>query len=172
MNETLDNLLNVSTDAAKNLVPDIFLKFSCQILSDRSIKLENDKIICDSVIKDKALILSQQLLFSICGVKTPLAVGAAFEVYNSSRSKTQITMLNKLNHSNDTFHRQLTTVYNDIINKVQEKGQYIPPNIKPGLFTQFAMDNIDWHEKTLDGSTFHATSCIIIQPPTDDKIVE
>ncbi len=68
--------------------------------------------------------------------------------------------MNQLNLSvsYDTFQRELTHICDVIIQCVDESGIYVPPNMKNGVFTQFAMDNIDWREQTPDGSTFHATS--------------
>lgn len=165
--QNLEDLLDVSVESAKNQTPDIILKFCLQLFSDHTLKFGDGTEMYDDDIMIKALLMSQQLLYAICGIKTPLTVGAAFEIYNSTRSKTQMTMMNRLSQSisYDTFQRHLTSVYNSIINKVQESGTYLPPNMEPGKFTQFAMDNIDWQEKTQDGTTFHATSSIMIQPP-------
>ena len=165
--QTLEDLLDVSAEAAKSHIRDVILKFCSQLFSDLILKFGDDVEMNEDENMEKSLLLSQQLLYAICGIKTPLTVSAAFEIYNSTCSETQMTMINRLSQSisYDTFQRHLTSVYNSIINKVQENGIYIPPNMEPGKFTQFAMDNIDWQEKTQDGTTFHATSSIMIQPP-------
>ena len=115
------------------------------------------------------LLIVQQILHSICGIKTSLSTGTAFEIYNSTRSKAQITLMNRINQSisYDTLHRLLTSAYNSIISTIEDKGIYIPPNMRHGVFTQYSMDNIDWSEKTADGSTY-ATSSIMIQTPMKD----
>ena len=161
----------MSTSAARRLVRDILLRFSCQLLMDKHLGQEDLPADMDNKLDGKALILSQQLLYSACSIKTPFSIGTAFDIYNTTCSKTQMGILDRLNQNitYDTFHHQLTSVYNDAVNKVQENGLYIPPHMDHGVFTQFAMDNIDWHEKTQDGSTFHATSSIMIQPPKSNE---
>lgn len=42
----------------------------------------------------------------------------------------------------------------------------MPPNMRHGVFTHFAMDTIDWSEKTTNGSTYHTTSSILTRSPT------
>ena len=37
----------------------------------------------------------------------------------------------------------------------RQEGIFSPPAIAGWSFIHFAIDNPDWHEKTLDGSTFH-----------------
>lgn len=165
--------IEISSDAASNIVPDNILNFVCQLLVDKKLT-ENGKDECSQQTLESALLLSQQLLYAICNVKTPLTIGMAFDIYNNSRSKSLMTVMNRLNTSisYDTFHRQLTGIYNDIQKDVKETGLYVPPNMTNEVFTQFAIDNIDWHEKTTDGSTFHATSAIMIQPPsTGNKVI-
>ena len=148
------------------MIPNIIYMFVYQLLNDKKVDIQN---IASSKEEgdDRSLILSQQLLTSICNIQTPLSIGLAFDIYNETRSKTQITKMNRLHQCvrNDTFHRILTSVYNKVISIKEENGIYIPPNMTCGVFTHFAMDNIDWAEKTDDGSTYHSTSSIMIQPP-------
>lgn len=48
-------------------------------------------------------------------------------------------------------------------------GIYIPANMKVGRFTQFAFDNLDFHEYTTDGRTLHGTTHIIFQYQSLDE---
>ena len=45
--------------------------------------------------------------------------------------------------------------------QVLDQGLFIPENIKHGLFTHFAFDNLDFHENNVDGKTTHGTTLII-----------
>ena len=127
---------------ARQIVPDLIQTFTCQLEQrvGKSIDEETD---------EKALLLVQHILYSICGIKTPLGIGNAFEIYNSTQSKAQISLMNRLNQSiiYDTFHHLLTSAYNSIISTIEDKGIYIPPNMRHGGFTQYAIDSIDWSEK-------------------------
>lgn len=49
----------------------------------------------------------------------------------------------------------------------RNNGIFIPKNIQPGYFTHFALDNLDFQEHSLDGSTTHGTTHIMFQY-TDD----
>ena len=82
-----------------------------------------------------------------------------------------MNLLNKVNLSISygTFHRELSGLFTNIHRDVMRNGLYLPPNMKHHIFTQFAIDNIDWDEKTTDGATYHATSKIMVQPPSDDN---
>ena len=163
------NSCDISSKAAKEIVPQTIFNFTCQLLVDKKLHTENGMTVCSEDTKQKALLLSQQLLYAICSIRSPLTVGMAYDIYNNSRSKSLINLLNKVNLSisYDTFHRELSSLYSDIHRDLMRNSLYLPPNIKHNVFTQFAIDNIDWAEKTKDGSTFHATSAIIIQPPAD-----
>ena len=48
-------------------------------------------------------------------------------------------------------------------------NDFIPANLKPGLFTQFAIDNLDFRENTQDGTTMHATTHNIYQHDNCDQ---
>jgi len=57
-----------------------------------------------------------------------------------------------------------TGLAKEILARSQDCGTVIPSNISPGTFIQFAADNNDLNEKTLDGkSTTHATTLVVYQ---------
>lgn len=58
--------------------------------------------------------------------------------------------------SYSTFQRYLTSVCESIMEEEERDGVYCPPQIKDCNFIHCAIDNADWHEKTSDGTTFHA----------------
>ena len=50
-------------------------------------------------------------------------------------------------------------------------GFFIPSNLKHGRFTQCAIDNLDFHESTKDGTTMHGTTQVIYQYPISDDLM-
>ena len=161
--------IDFTDEAVEKIIPDSILNFVTQLLCEKNLVLDEGKVIIpDEALKEKSLMLAQHLLYAICGMRTPLTIATAFHIYNETRSKDLITLMNRLNISisYDTFHRLLTNETNKVLEQETGDGVYIPPNMSKDVFTHFAFDNIDWHERTLDGTTFHATSAITIQPCT------
>lgn len=160
---------DISFDAADKLVPDSLFNFSSMLLYEKLTKPgENSKrVVVDDLMKEKALILSQQILQHACGMPTPLSIATAYHLYNQTRSKALITFSNRLHQSisYDTLHRQLTSLSTDIMLQMEDDGIYIPGNMtrNTGNSHVFAMDNLDWRKKTLDGGSFHATTAIVIE---------
>ena len=99
-------------------------------------------------------------------VKTPKHIGLAVTVHHLTGSEEVVTLLNRMGHCSS---------YDDveIVNKAwaremeaqrQQTGVVIPSNIIPGPFVQFAADNNDFNEETLDGKqTTHATTLVVYQ---------
>ena len=122
----------------------------------------------DQATTEKALIAAQQLLQHMTGVPTPLGIVTAYDVFKQTRSKSLITLNNRLGQgiSYDRLHRQMTAQRLRIMQKVED-GVYIPENMTQHQKTPhvFAMDNLDWKRKTLEGGSFNATTAIIIESP-------
>ena len=111
--------------------------------------------------------MSQQLIQHVSGIATPLGIATAYHVYNQTRSKALITLNNRLGTgiSCDTLQRQLTSQCATIMQQIDQDGVYIPENMShnQGIQHVFAMDNLDWKRKTLEGGTFNATTAIIVE---------
>ena len=78
-------------------------------------------------------------------------------------SKQLVSILNRMGHcsSYDEIESVDTGIAKEILAKSQDCGTVIPSNILPGAFIQFAADNNDLNEDTLDAkSTTHATTRI------------
>ena len=59
-----------------------------------------------------------------------------------------------------------TSLAKEILAKSQDCGTVIPSSISPGALIQYAADNNDLNEETLDGkskSTTHATTLVVYQ---------
>ena len=140
------------------------------LLCDKS-KMPNKeealRVLVDLETEEKALIISQQLLQHVGGVSTPLGIATTYHVYNKTRSKSLITLNNRLGQwiSYDSLQRQLTKQSAAMMQQVEEDGVYIPDSMShscEGIHV-FAMDNLDWTKKTLGGGSFNATTAIIIE---------
>ena len=96
-------------------------------------------------------------------VKIPKHVGLAVTTHHVTGSKQMVTLLNRKGHcsSYDDVEVVDTSVAREIIAKSEEFGVVVPSNITPGVFIQFAGDNNDINEETLDGKlTTHATTLV------------
>ena len=65
------------------------------------------------------------------------------------------------------YSEQPTGSKNKIMHQVEEVGVYIPENMSNNrkMPHVFAMNNLDWKKKTLEGGNFNATTAIIIENP-------
>ena len=102
---------------------------------------------------------------------TPKHIGIALHVLKETRSKDIVTMLNRFGNciSYTEAQRYINTIAVEADAQVDRDGVFIPGNVKQGNFTQFAIDNLDFHEKTRDGKTLHATTQNIYQYPADTQ---
>ena len=143
-------LFNISSSQAQSMIPNNIFNFAAQLLTGKDLPVwEDGKVICIDHTEQKSLYLSQYILYAICKIPTPLSFGIAFHIYNETRSKSLITLLNHMNVSvgYDTFHPYITAMCEQIMDAEKEDGMYSPPAINGCKFIQFAIDNADWHEK-------------------------
>ena len=99
-------------------------------------------------------------------VKTPKHVGLAVTLHHITGSKEVVTLLNRMGHcsSYDEVEIVNTSWAKEITARSEEIGVVVPSNISVGVFTQFAADNNDLNEDTLDGKqTTHATTIVAYQ---------
>ena len=149
--------MNISEEAAFDMIPKVLIMFVTTMVTGGKYK-ENEGIKnMSQEIKSKVLNICQQILYGISKIPTPLSLGTAFYLYNETRSKSLIKLMNHMNNSvsYDTFQRFLTTICEQVMASEREAGVFVPPAIRGCEFIHFAMDNADWHERTPDGSTFH-----------------
>jgi len=161
--------MNVTAESASAIVPNSFFNFTSQLLNDKVQPLgNNNRISLNENQERKSVLLSQQMLQHTAGVTTPLSIGTSYHIYNQTRSKSLITLNNKLKQgiSYDTLQRQLTATSTSIQQQVETEGIYIPDNMTIGQQHVFAMDNLDWKKKTLSGGCFNATTAIVIETPS------
>ena len=174
--------LDISYNQAESIIPTSLFNLIAFILDD-SVGVEsteeNGKVLLEDTqvetntevgptrlsIREKVLNLSQDVAYAKNGLKTPQHVGLAIYIYHKTRSKDIITVLNRLGLciSYNDLHRILTTVALEISAATGDDSTFIPSNIVSGKFTQYAIDNLDFSECTLDGSSMHVTSMVMFQ---------
>ena len=125
---------------------------------DGRVDLPNDRM-------QSVLNLVQDIVSLLSKQPTPKQVGLALHILKKTRSKNLVTILNRLGHSvsYNSAQRCLTTVANEVNEKEEKEGIFIPENIVHGCFLQAALDNLNFHSETEDGGSLDATTNIIYQ---------
>ena len=92
-------------------------------------------------------------------------MGLAIHILKQTGSKILINILNRFGHtiSYDDAQRYISTEAPYVDQQTIENGHFIPSGIVSSQFTQYALDNPNFHEHTPDGSTLHVPSHIIYQ---------
>ena len=96
-------------------------------------------------------------------------------VFAKTRKRQLIDMLyeNRLSISYDRVLEISSQLGEAFINQYVEEGVVCPPELKKGLFTTSAMDNIDHNPTaTTAQSSFYGTSVSVFQHPTSGNISE
>lgn len=135
-------------------------------------------ILCDFSDENKdneILSIAQNIIFAYSNgkVMTPKHVAVGLAVHQATRSKKLINLLHSTADSisyKDVLVLRDSIAQNEINNFFKNECVYIPKGMVPNRFLQFAADNIDIIEETLDGKdTFHATQIAVFQRNTDEK---
>ena len=98
-------------------------------------------------------------------VKTPKHIGLAVTIHHLTGSKEVVTLLNRMGQcsSYDNVEIVNTAWAREMVARSQQTG-VIPSNITAGPFVQFAADNNDFNEETLDcKQTPYATTLVVYQ---------
>ena len=123
----------------------------------------------DDTTRRLSLCFGQDTVHAISKGKTltPKHVGFGMSIHQATRSRTLVSLLHNDEHSTSYSHVQRvdTTVTKRTSDKFMKYGNFpVPPNLLEGKVLQFAADNIDIIEETLDGKgTFHATQMVAFQ---------
>ena len=98
----------ISFNYAKKVIPKSLLNFMTMLLCEKKPDIdESGQMMSDQATTEKALIAAQQLLQHMTGVPTPLGIVTAYDVFKQTRSKSLITLNNRLGQgiSYDRLHR-------------------------------------------------------------------
>lgn len=158
--------LEISYREAANQVPiNLYNLLAWLITNCDETTGEDGKVHVAADDNEKVLNLAQDVMFYLSNQPLPKHIGVGLHILKQARSKNLITMMNRFGNgiSYSTVQRYLTTVANDISDKEEREGIFIPTNIIPGHFTQFALDNLNFHSDTEDGGSLDATTNIVYQ---------
>ena len=161
---------DISLDSGRRLLPDNLYSFLSWIVSDNDVNPERITItVCNNPDDHRrVLMIGQDMVHTALHsrVKTPKHIGLAVTVHHLTGSKQIVTLLNKMSHCSCYNDVEVinTGLAREIKAKADEVGVIIPSNISRGDFVQFAVDNNDLNEETLDGKqTTHATTIVAYQ---------
>ena len=155
----------ICLETAKRIVPPpILYMLIREIISPSEIKEPEISTACKRIEDErKVLTISQDIIHSASNgrVKLPKQIGVAMAVHHLTGSKVLITLLNRMGHCSS--YSEVQEVDTSLA-MAEQFGTVVPSNISSGPFIQFAADNNDLKEETLDGkNTTHATTMVVYQ---------
>ena len=158
--------MEISYAAAMKYVPKELYNHLGWLIYDASPKLNEDgRIELQKQQHEKVLNLAQDICFAATKMPTPKHVGTALHLVKQMQNKETITLLNRFGHctSYTDAQRYISTMASSVEAEIERIRIFIPKNMKHGLFTQCAIDNLDFHENTADGTTTHGTTHVFYQ---------
>lgn len=158
---------DITLERGRSVVPDSLYHFLQWFVSQQEYH-ESDKpaATCKSQEDERRiLMLGQDMVHTSTRtrLKTPKHVGLGITIHHLTGSKQLITLLNKMGHccSYNDVEIINTGLAREISARSEQLGVIVPSNLSPGVFLQFAADNNDLNEETLDGKrTTHATTIV------------
>lgn len=158
---------DISLENGRSVIPESLYNFLHGLLSKQNLSHDNNFCV-DQEIDKRALMIGQDIVHatSHSRVKTPKHIGLAVTLHHLTGSKQIVTLLNRMGHCSSYEDVEIvnTSLATEIAAKHNDFGVIIPTNITPGVFIQFAADNNDINEETLDGKhTTHATTLVAYQ---------
>ena len=139
-------------------MPQSLYIFICLLLNGEQDENEENKN-----TKRIALSISQDIVYAVSKSKklTSKHIGIGMALHQATQSRTLVELVHHAEHcvSYDQVRCLDTTLAQESLDWQSENNDVtVPSNLTPGKFFQFAADNIDLIEETLDGmGTFHAT---------------
>ena len=119
-------------------------------MTDIGAEIDNsERRVSDSITRHEQVLNScQDIIAAVTKMPTPKHTGIALHVLKETRSKDIVTMLNRFGNciSYTEAQRYINTLASDKQVEIRD-GIFIPESVKPGHFTQFAIDNLDINEK-------------------------
>ena len=147
----------------------VFLRLLCT--GKDLTELEQD----DDSVRRCVLSIAQDVIFGVSKGKilTPKHIGLGLSMHQATRSKELVNLLNAAGRSvsYDMIRRIDTSIAKKLIDDLEHNDFVpVPTNIAKDTFCQFAADNIDILEETLDGKdTFHATQMVVFQRTQNER---
>lgn len=161
-----DSYANFSEDAIEKCVPDSLYNFFKWVVVDAA---DDDEAPVDQGTHKKILDICQTVVYAASHgrKKTPKQIGTGLLVHHATRSKKLVDHLHDCGDSisYDTVQRITTSIAEAQLSDFEKNDStFIPRGIVSNKFVQFAADNLDILEETLDGKgTFHVTQMVAFQ---------
>ena len=162
--------LDVSYEEASEIVPNDLYNHLAWIIHGTPFEVgPKARVSLSQKQHEQVLNIGQDIISAMSSIPTPKQVGIALHIIKQTRSKETVTLLNRFGNSISYYdaQRYITSMALRAEDQVLDQGFFIPENIKHGLFTHFAFDNLDFHENNVDGKTTHGTTHIIYQYQPD-----
>lgn len=149
------------------MLRDLYL-FLCWIVTNDDIEVEFESSCSNDADEKKIVCMAQDVIHcsSHGWVKLLKHVGLAMSVHHMTGCKQLLSILNCMGHcsSYNAIESMDTSLAKEILAKSQQRSIILPSNICPGSFFQFAPDNNDLNEETLDGKSMtHAMTLAVYQ---------
>lgn len=155
--EDIDILVVPNIDNMKKCVPLSLLNLLRLLLCDYA---DDNKDV-------RILSIAQDIMFSYKKKRFPKQIMLGLSVHQSTRSKRLVNMLHRCGHSIsyvEVLAIRNTIAQNEIEKYIANNSVFVSQNLNRNRFVQFAADNIDVLEETIDGrNTFHATQMVAFQ---------
>ena len=162
--------LELSYETVVKHIPSALYNFLAFLMTDAGPELgENSLVSLQQQKHEQVLNMAQVLVVKFTKLPMPKHILLALHALKHTCSKDLVIVLSRFGHitSYDDAQRYLATAVQQIEEKAEEEGVYIPANLVPGSFMQSAVDNLYFHENTADGATLHATSHAVYQYKDD-----
>ena len=119
-------------------------------------------------VERQVLSIAQDHIFSTTSGKVmpPKRVALAMSVRHLTGSSKVVTLLNRFGHTCSVSHAMEVecALAEKQLQEQAKEEVYLPPDIKPGAWVNFARDNNDLCEDTLSGAgTMHCTNGTVVQ---------
>lgn len=160
----LEDCTLITMENAEKVVPQTLFLFISILLTGDANEVDDDDF-----VKRTALSISQDIAYAVSKRKklTPKHLGLGLAIHQATRSKSLIELIHRAGHcaSYDQVRRLDTTIATQNLKHFEDHNNTpIPSNLTFNKFCQYAADNIDIIEETLDGmGTFHATQMVVYQ---------
>ena len=172
---------DLNQEAEEKCIPTSVYLLMKWIIQDELNPGEHSEPDCDNSPNDDISPALHQRILNVCqdivynvsmGRKnTPKHIGTGLFVHHLTRSKQLIEYLHMAGDSTSypTVNRIDSSIAQSQISRFEENDNtFVPEGVVPGKFVQFAADNFDMQEETLDGKgTLHVTQMAVFQrgPP-------
>lgn len=131
--------IGMSYDHASAVIPNDLYHLLAWLITDNNSSLESEnRVILNTKNHDKVLNIAQDLIATATAIPTPKHIGLALHIFRQTRSKELVTTLNRYGHciSYTEAQRYISTIAENIEQKIEQDGIFIPQDLRPESFIQ------------------------------------